>query len=139
MKAITLSGKAFKATAYNTSTVTLATRSGKPDEVPWHDLGHLIGDDGLERHREVMHGVPVIIVQSPPDPRWQTYQGEAQEPRGCAQNDFDDAVALIDTIDNEDARVAVCAALAVCFEGEAKMGFWRGLTTQQKNKLFAKS
>jgi hypothetical protein len=136
MKAIIkLNGKAAKALSYNTSTVTLATRSGKPDIITWADVDYLVGDDGLERHRDTPNGLPTIIVQPPPDSRWQPYQSEALPPQESPQNDFEDVVALIDAIDNEDARVAVCAALAVCFEGEAKRRFWGVLSFEQKRRL----
>jgi hypothetical protein len=135
MKAITTSGKAFKATHYNTSTVTLATRSGKPDIVSWHDLSHVIGDDGLERHREVVNGMPTIIVQSPPDPRWQPYLGKPQEPRECPQNDFEGAADLIDLIETAEEREAVRAMLTASFAGDEKAHFWNGLSDGQKDKL----
>jgi hypothetical protein len=136
MKAIIkLNGKAFKATAYNTSTVTLATRSGKPEEVPWHELSHVIGDDGLERRRDTPNGIPTIIVQAPVDPRWQPYEVETLPQRECPQTDFEGAVELIDLIETADEREAVRAALAASFEGEEKMEFWNGLTSEQKGRL----
>jgi hypothetical protein len=135
MKAILPDGKAYAATSYTTSSVTLATRSGRPDTITWADVDYLVGDDGLERHREVMHGTPVIIVQAPKDPQWQPYQGEPLPQRECPQTDFDAATELIDLIDNEEARAAVCAALAQCYEGEAKRELWGGLTAQRRRRL----
>lgn len=51
------------------------------------------------------------------------------------QTDEEAAIELIDLIDNEGARVAVCAALAICFEGKAKWELWNGLSNEQKGRL----
>jgi hypothetical protein len=141
MKAITTTGKAFKATHYNTSTVTLATRSGKPDIITWADVDSLVGDDGLERHREVVEGTPKIIVQAPKDPRWQPMAIAPTQPDLFApppkrpQDDFEDAIALIDAIDCDDAREAVRGVLKAYFGGEERVRFWGVLSFEQKNKL----
>jgi hypothetical protein len=141
MKAILHNGKTYAALTYNTSTVVLATRSGRPDIITWADVDHLIGDDGLERHREVVEGIPKIIVQAPKDPRWQPYgitpaQTDlfAAAPR-CPQDDFEDAIALIGLIESDDAREAVRGVLNECFEGERR-GRLRGmLSFEQQGKL----
>jgi hypothetical protein len=135
LKAHLHNGKTYAALEYNTSTVTLATRSGRPDIITWADVDYLVGDDGLERHREVMHGTPVIVVQAPPDPQWHPYPGAPLPQRECPQTDFDAATELVDAIDNEEARAAVCAALAQCYEGEAKRKLWGRLTAQQRQRL----
>jgi hypothetical protein len=142
MKAILkLNGKTYAALEHNTSTVTLATKSGRPDIVTWADVDHLIGDDGLERHREVVEGFPKIIVQAPKDPGWQPIEMTPSQtdlfsvaPKG-SQDDFEDAIALIDLIDNDDAREAVRGVLNECFEGRAR-GELRGrLSFDQKARL----
>jgi hypothetical protein len=141
MKAILKDGEGYKALEYNTSTVTLATKSGKPDIITWADVDHLVGDDGLERHREVVEGFPKIIVQAPKDPRWQPYAITPSQtdlfaaPSKCPQDDFEDAIALIDLIESDDERDAVRAVLNECFEGKAR-GRLRGmLSFEQKAKL----
>jgi hypothetical protein len=141
LKAILKDGEAYKALEYNTSTVTLATRSGRPNVITWADVDHLIGDDGLERHREVVNGSPKIIVQAPKDPGWQPYAitpsqtdmftVQPQRP----QNDFEDAIALIDAIDCDDAREAVRGVLNECFEGKARGELRERLSFDQKAKL----
>jgi hypothetical protein len=140
MKAILTNGKTYSALSYNTSTVTLATRSGRPDIITWADV-RLIGDDGLERHREVVEGMPKIIVQAPKDPRWQPMPIAPSQtdlfaaPPKYPQDDFEDAIALIDTIDGDDAREAVRGVLNECFEGERR-GVLRGmLSFEQQTKL----
>jgi hypothetical protein len=142
MKAILkLNGKAAKALTYNTSTVTLATKSGKPDVITWADVDHLIGDDGLERHREVVNGSPKIIVQAPKDPGWQPYAITPSQtdmftaPPKCPQNDFEDAIALIDLIESDDEREAVRGVLAATFEGEDKRRLWGMLSSEQRERL----
>jgi hypothetical protein len=142
MKAILkLNGKAAKALSYNTSTVTLATKSGRPDVITWADVDHLIGDDGLERHREVVEGFPKIIVQAPKDPLWQPIEMTPSQtdlfsvaPKG-SQDDFEDAIALIDAIDCDDARDAVRGVLNECFEGKARGELRERLSFDQKAKL----
>jgi hypothetical protein len=135
MKAHLHNGKTYAALEYNTSTVTLATKSGRPDIITWADVDYLVGDDGLERHREVMYGTPVIIVRAPPDSKWQPYQGEPLPPRESPQNDFEDAIALIDIIGNDDAREAVREALAATFEGKEKRKLWGMLSSEQQGRL----
>jgi hypothetical protein len=141
MKAILNNGKTYAALEYNTSTVTLATRSGRPDIITWADVDHLIGDDGLERHREVVEGFPKIIVQAPKDPRWQPIEMTPSQtdlfsaPPKCSQDDFEDAIALIDIIESDDEREAVRGVLNECFEGKAR-GELRGrLSFEQQGKL----
>jgi hypothetical protein len=142
MKAILkLNGKAAKALTYNTSTVTLATKSGKPDVITWADVDRLVGDDGLERHREVVEGFPKIIVQAPKDPLWQPIEMTPSQtdlfsvPQKCPQDDFEDAIALIDLIETDDEREAVRGVLNECFEGKAR-GELRGrLSFEQQGKL----
>jgi hypothetical protein len=141
MKAILHNNKTYAALSCNTSTVVLATKSGRPDIITWADVNHLIDDDGLERHREVVEGFPKIIVQAPKDPRWQPYgmtpaQTDlfAAAPR-CPQDDFEDAIALIDLIESDDEREAVRGVLNECFEGKAR-GELRGrLSFEQQGKL----
>ncbi|MGL5059086.1 MAG: hypothetical protein ACRC62_03810 [Microcoleus sp.] len=50
-------------------------------------------------------------------------------------NDFEDAIALIDLIDNPDAREAVKAALSESFEPGEKKELWAMLTVEQREKL----
>jgi hypothetical protein len=142
MKAILkLNGKAAKALSYNTSSVTLATKSGKPDIITWADVDYLVGDDGLERHREVVEGTPKIIVQAPKDPRWgsmaiaPTQPNLFAPPLKCPQDDFEDAITLIDAIDNDDVREAVRGVLTATFEGEEKRKLWGMLSFDQKARL----
>jgi hypothetical protein len=141
MKAILKNGEVATATAYNTSTVVLATKSGKPDVITWADVDHLIGDDGLERHREVVEGFPKIIVQAPKDPLWQPIEMTPAQtdlfsvaPKG-SQDDFEDAIALIDLIESDDEREAVRGVLAATFEGEEKRKLWGVLSFEQQGKL----
>jgi hypothetical protein len=141
MKAILHNNKTYAALSYNTSTVTLATKSGRPDVITWADVDHLIGDDGLERHREVVNGMPKIIVQAPPDPRWRPMAITPAQadlfsaPPKCPQDDFEDAIALIDAIDCDDAREAVREVLAATFEGEEKRKLWGVLSFAQRGRL----
>jgi hypothetical protein len=141
MKAILKNGEVATATAYNTSTVVLATKSGKPDVITWADVDHLIGDDGLERHREVVEGFPKIIVQAPKDPRWQSIEMTPAQTdlfsvaQKGSQDDFESAIALIDLIESNDEREAVRGVLNECFEGERR-GRLRGmLSFEQQGKL----
>jgi hypothetical protein len=141
MKAHLHSNKTYAALSYNTSSVTLATKSGKPDIITWADVGHLVGDDGLQRHREVVEGFPKIIVQAPKDPRWQPMaiapiQTDLLSPSPkCPQDDFEDAIALIDAIESDDEREAVRGVLKACFEGEERVKFWGMLSSEQKGRL----
>jgi hypothetical protein len=142
MKAILkLNGKAAKALTYNTSTVTLATKSGRPDIITWADVDYLIGDDGLERHREVVEGFPKIIVQAPLDPRWQPIEMTPSQtdlfavPPKCPRDDFEAAIALIDLIESDNEREAVREVLAATFEGEEKQKLWGVLSFEQRTKL----
>jgi hypothetical protein len=141
LKAIFKDGEAYKALEYNTSTVTLATRSGRPDIITWADVDHLIGDDGLERHREVVEGFPKIIVQAPKDPRWQSIEMTPAQTdlfsvaQKGSQDDFEDAIALINLIESDDEREAVRGVLNECFEGKAR-GELRGrLSFEQQGRL----
>jgi hypothetical protein len=141
MKAILHNSKTYVALSYNTSSVTLATKSGKPDIITWADVDYLLGDDGLERHREVVEGMPKIIVQAPKDPRWEPMAIAPIQPDlfaappKCPQDDFEDAIAMIDAIDCDDAREAVRGALKACFEGEERVRFWGVLSFEQRGKL----
>jgi hypothetical protein len=141
LKAHLTNSKTYVALSYNTSSVTLATKSGKPDIITWADVDHLVGDDGLERHREVVEGTPKIIVQAPKDPRWQPIpiaptQADLFAPQPKRpQDDFEDAIALIDAIDCDDAREAVRGVLKACFEGEERIRFWGVLSFGQQGKL----
>jgi hypothetical protein len=140
MKAILSDGESYVALSYSTSSVTCKGKN-RPVEVPWHEVNYLIGDDGLERHREVVEGFPKIIVQAPKDPGWQPIEMTPSQtdlfsvaPKG-SQDDFEDAIALIDLIDNDDAREAVRGVLNECFEGKAR-GELRGrLSFEQQGKL----
>ncbi|MGL5059088.1 MAG: hypothetical protein ACRC62_03820 [Microcoleus sp.] len=70
-----INGKRYAVTAYNTSTVTLATKSGRPDVVTWDEIDYLESEDGLQRHRDVANGMPIIVVQPiNVDPRWVPYE-----------------------------------------------------------------
>jgi hypothetical protein len=141
MKAILHNNKTYAALSYNTSTVTLATRSGKPDIITWADVDYLIGDDGLERHREVVEGFPKIIVQAPKDPRWQPYEmTPAQTDLFAAtpqrpHDDSEDAIALINLIESDDEREAVRGVLNECFEGKARGELRERLSFEQQGKL----
>lgn len=131
-----INGDRYVATAYNTSTVTLATRSGRPDVVAWAEIDHLIGDDGLRRHRDVVDGIPKIIVQPVNiDPCWVPCPTPPTLPSNLPQSDFEDAIALIDLIDNDDAREAVREALRASFEGQRKRELWDMLSKDQKARL----
>jgi hypothetical protein len=141
MKAHLHNNKTYAALSYSTSTVALATKSGKPDLITWADVDHLIGDDGLERHREVVEGFPKIIVQAPKDPRWQPYEMTpaqtdlfAVAPKG-SQDDFESAIALIDLIESDDEREAVRGVLNECFEGKARGELRKRLSFEQQGKL----
>jgi hypothetical protein len=140
MKAILSDGESYVALSYSTSSVTCKGKT-RPVEVPWHEVNHLVGDDGLERHREVVEGFPKIIVQAPKDSRWKPYRMTpaqtdlfAAAPR-CPQDDFEDAIALIDLIKSDDERESVRGVLNECFEGKAR-GELRGrLSFDQQGKL----
>jgi hypothetical protein len=144
LKAILKDGGLYKALTYNTSTVTLATRSGRPDIITWADVDYLLGDDDLERHREVVEGMPKIIVQAPKDLGWQPYEMTPAQtdlfavPQERPQDDFEGAIALIDLIESDDEREAVRGALTATFGGEEKRKLWGMLSSEQKGRLLPK-
>lgn len=53
--------------------------------------------------------------------------------------DYTDAIALIDLIDNDDAKDAVLAALTTSFKPKEKRKLWAMLTPAQKQLLTAQS
>jgi hypothetical protein len=144
LKAILHNGKTYATNDYNTSTVTLATKSGKPDVITWAEVDYLIGDDGLERHREVVEGMPKIIVQAPKNPGWQpmliapSQTDMFSAPTKCPQDDFEDAIALIEMVETKEEREAVREVLGACFEGENKRRLWGRLSFEQRGRLKSK-
>lgn len=137
------SGRSVSATDYSTATVTLATKSGRGEQVTWSEVDHIVSEDGLQRHRDVVDGQPTIIVQSVKDPCWVAYQPPLVQsdlfappaPPKLPLDDTEDAIALIDLVETQGEGEAVLAALKASFEGESRKRLWGQLSPEQRAKL----
>jgi len=141
MKAILLNGKTVPVLEYGTATVLLKG-TNKPVETTWADIDYLLDENGMMRQREIVEGMPTIIVQ-PMNPSASVkynpppVQTDLLTPlvdRTPPQDDIEDAKEMLDLVDDDINLMAVYWAIKEAFKGREK-SFWGYLNEEQKMKL----
>lgn len=143
MNAILLNGKTVPVLEYGTATVLLKGTT-RPVETTWSDIDYLLDQNGMMRQREIVEGMPTIIVQplTPPSsvkynpPPVQTDLLAPTPERTPPQGDVEDAKEILDLTEGEEVIKIVHKAIQTVFKDKKeKEMLWGKLNEDQQGKL----